>query len=57
MGIASNHHFNPDEPRDASGRWTSNGSPVPVVKSWRDRPLGTLSNMERAMALAAHAYI
>jgi hypothetical protein len=44
--------FNPDEPRDAHGRWTGSGSP-----SWQDKNLTDRSPAGRATALARHAYL
>jgi len=44
-------HYNPDEPRDWHGRWTTGGS------SWRDTPLRDPSAAGRARTLLGHARI
>jgi len=41
-------HYNPDEPRDWHGRWTSDGS------SWRNAPLSDPSRVGRADLLLGH---
>jgi hypothetical protein len=41
-------HFNPDEPRDWHGRWTSGGS------SWRNNPLRDPSPVGRARTFLGH---
>jgi hypothetical protein len=45
----SHNHYNPNEPRDQFGRWTSGGS------SWRDNPLRDPSAVGRADLLLGHA--
>ena len=45
----SNSHYNPDEPRDSRGRWTSGGS------DWRKNPLPNPSPTGRAHTLLGHA--
>jgi len=42
-------HYNPDEPRDGRGRWTTGGS------SWRDNPLRNPGAVGRAHTLLGHA--
>jgi hypothetical protein len=44
-------HYNPDEPRDWHGRWTTGGS------SWRDTPLGDPGAAGRARTLLGHARV
>ena len=44
-------HYNPDEPRDWHGRWTTGGS------SWRDTPLRDPSAAGRARTLLGHARV
>jgi len=44
-------HYNPDEPRDWHGRWTTGGS------SWRDTPLRDPGAAGRARTLLGHARV
>jgi hypothetical protein len=45
----TNSHYNPDEPRDERGRWTTGGS------SWRANPVRRPSPAGRAHLLLGHA--
>ncbi|HVJ52168.1 MAG TPA: hypothetical protein VM689_06890 [Aliidongia sp.] len=60
MGIGGGDHFNPDEPRDERGRWTSSGltSTKPIrPAAWRARPLLDGSAAGRAQALLHHTLL
>ncbi len=48
--------FNPDEPRDARGRWTSDGT-MPAASGWRAKPLQDKSPAGRARVLVMHALL
>ncbi|HVJ53567.1 MAG TPA: hypothetical protein VM689_13955 [Aliidongia sp.] len=48
--------YNPDEPRDERGRWTTGGG-TPRAAEWRRKPIYDGSSRGRATALATHAYL
>lgn len=49
--------FNPDEPRDAHGRWVASGGTPAARSSWRHKPLGSTTRAERAAALLRHSFL
>ncbi len=64
MPDAGNHHYNPDQPRDARGRWTGDGATAPtpagwgwgLASDWWHRPLGEASADERAFSLIDYVH-
>jgi len=49
--------FNPDESRDAHGRWVASGGTPASRSSWRHRPLVSTTRAERAAALLRHSFL
>ncbi len=58
---ARNNHYNPDEPRDEFGRWTTGGSSGKAMPTWshssQDWPLPNPSPVGRARTLLGHAIV